>query len=1352
MKNEKFYLGLDVGSDSVGWAATDEHYQLLSLNGKTAWGSRIFDEANDAKARRNFRGSGRRMQRRKYRIDLLNSLFSPLIKPIDDNFFFRLAESSYCEEDKIKSHSKYPIFGDQNKEKQFYKNYPTIWHLRAAQVAGKKEAFEDIRYVYMSIHHIIKYRGNFLSMNKFEIGKFDTSLLDKLNEYFKEKVAEIEEVSSDDVDYIFMEQQNYAKFIDVLKNTRTNKIEKKKEIKELLNVYDELKPVIEMFIVLIVGGSIDSTKVDESFEKISIQFNKKYDEQEAAYRNILGDYFSVVEFAKSIFDFISLDSILQGHKHLCDAFASIYNSHKIQLKALKKVVIEIDSKAGHKDEQNRLYSKIFKDENVKNNYASYVHCCSTVDRPASVQDFNKFIINELEPYKELMSSSRDYQMLIQLASDDILLQTISYLSTSVIPHQLHEDELVSIIDNASIYYPSLKDIKEKLVSLFRFRVPYYYGPLNANSKYSNVIRTSNDVITPWNIDSVVNKDETRQKFMRSLTNKCEQLHGENVLPFCSLYYQDFIILNKLNGIKLNGNSIDQKTKLELLNFIFSRKKTTVSQLEKFLKTKHLNNSNAPVVISGINENDPFINDMRVAFASAFDLSKDIDEVERIIYCLTVYTDNKEDAKEVIKKEFKLSIPQLNVVDSVQCKGWGNFSYKLLKGIKYTDSLGVVHSILDLLYDTTDVYMQILNNPEYNFKKSIDRINYEYLGNKTPDQAAEEILDEASPKMRRSVIQSLRIIDEVSKVAGAKPNTIAIEVTRTNKTKKEQVVSRKKELAKFLNGLTKSNDNLIKSQASKTLAELNQIELIKLKGKHLYLYFKQDGLDLYTGKPIAIANVINSSMYDTDHIIPQSLIKDDSLDNLVLVERAVNQRIKGDTYPIPESIRTAEIVRLWKILLEKGGISKKKYSSLIRQTAMSDEELQQFVSAQINVVNQSNILIRDVLAEKYKDSKIIFSKAEYPSYIRKAYNIPKLRDLNDTHHAVDAYLNIVTGTILQSVYGDMRVIKAKAASKTNFTYNMEKTLDRYFNDESLKNLVLTNCLSRHDFLLTYRISYQDSEFYEQKIKKAGKCAAAIPVHTSQDNPLSDVTKYGGYTGLVLEYHVVATISGGKKQRKILVAVPRLLSATYGKDEKKLASKLVPTIELKKGEVATLDLSKKIYPNQKVLINGCYYLLCTKGEVQVSLKPITPIYLDLDLSNYYKELESKATTLEQYDGQSFEYFTDKEQKNKFVLSKDKNYSLLLVLLQYSQNPIYDYCPMISKLRKLIGEEFKNEFYAKTIGKQYKVLESIIALYGRKSKAISSIVPNLCLKYKTALLSDEVSLINDSISGLYSNKVKI
>ena len=48
---EKFYLGMDIGTESVGMACTDEQYNLLRAQGKALWAVRLFDEAKDAMER-----------------------------------------------------------------------------------------------------------------------------------------------------------------------------------------------------------------------------------------------------------------------------------------------------------------------------------------------------------------------------------------------------------------------------------------------------------------------------------------------------------------------------------------------------------------------------------------------------------------------------------------------------------------------------------------------------------------------------------------------------------------------------------------------------------------------------------------------------------------------------------------------------------------------------------------------------------------------------------------------------------------------------------------------------------------------------------------------------------------------------------------------------------------------------------------------------------------------------------------------------------------------------------------------------------------------------------------------------
>ena len=53
-KRGDYYLGLDMGTDSVGWAVTDMDYRIPKFKGNAMWGVRLFDESNTAEERRLF--------------------------------------------------------------------------------------------------------------------------------------------------------------------------------------------------------------------------------------------------------------------------------------------------------------------------------------------------------------------------------------------------------------------------------------------------------------------------------------------------------------------------------------------------------------------------------------------------------------------------------------------------------------------------------------------------------------------------------------------------------------------------------------------------------------------------------------------------------------------------------------------------------------------------------------------------------------------------------------------------------------------------------------------------------------------------------------------------------------------------------------------------------------------------------------------------------------------------------------------------------------------------------------------------------------------------------------------------
>ena len=60
MKTENYFVGLDIGTDSVGYAVTDDQYALCKFKGEPMWGVTLFEEAQLAMERRSYRTARRR--------------------------------------------------------------------------------------------------------------------------------------------------------------------------------------------------------------------------------------------------------------------------------------------------------------------------------------------------------------------------------------------------------------------------------------------------------------------------------------------------------------------------------------------------------------------------------------------------------------------------------------------------------------------------------------------------------------------------------------------------------------------------------------------------------------------------------------------------------------------------------------------------------------------------------------------------------------------------------------------------------------------------------------------------------------------------------------------------------------------------------------------------------------------------------------------------------------------------------------------------------------------------------------------------------------------------------------------
>ena len=151
----------------------------------------------------------------------------------------------------------------------------------------------------------------------------------------------------------------------------------------------------------------------------------------------------------------------------------------------------------------------------------------------------------------------------------------------------------TIIENQSKYYPFLKDKapsfpdgkteEYKIVSLLKFKMPYYIGPLSQPNDYVRDDKRDNHwvqfkgennqgIINPWNFSQIVDLEGTADKFISNLTNYCTYIFGENTLPKESLIFQAYKVLNDLNNLKVNGSLISKEDKDYIIQNVYLKKK------------------------------------------------------------------------------------------------------------------------------------------------------------------------------------------------------------------------------------------------------------------------------------------------------------------------------------------------------------------------------------------------------------------------------------------------------------------------------------------------------------------------------------------------------------------------------------------------------------------------------------------------------------------------------------------------------------------------------------------------------------------------------------------------------------
>ena len=323
---------------------------------------------------------------------------------------------------------------------------------------------------------------------------------------------------------------------------------------------------------------------------------------------------------------------------------------------------------------------------------------------------------------------------------------------------------------------------------------------------------------------------------------------------------------------------------------------------------------------------------------------------------------------------------------------------------------------------------------------------------------------------KAVNETRKILNELIRRYGS-PEYINIEVADDlGRSFKERA-----KIIKRINDNKKEKDKIANKLIELGLRKEGEVKPFDIE--RYRLWEEQEGKDLYTGDVIPVEKIL-SGIYDVDHIVPFSLILDDTLQNKALVNLGVNRQQKGQQVPLGylSSADKEDYLKRVNTLFKKKKISIKKYKYLTLSNLYGNRDLlSEWKSRNINdtryitrfLVNylSANLLFNSDKAKNVFGVKgIITSRMRRLWFNKKTWGDEQKNRDNNLHHAADAivianltpaYLEIASDKIkLDRIYKDYH----KRISEEYLTYlgkAVNKMVKYYgFNKECAEKLLAT----------------------------------------------------------------------------------------------------------------------------------------------------------------------------------------------------------------------------------------------------------------------------------------------------------
>lgn len=289
-----------------------------------------------------------------------------------------------------------------------------------------------------------------------------------------------------------------------------------------------------------------------------------------------------------------------------------------------------------------------------------------------------------------------------------------------------------------------------------------------------------------------------------------------------------------------------------------------------------------------------------------------------------------------------------------------------------------------------------------YDKACESVGFDFKGHERRPQLYlpannQEMQDITSPVVRRSIAQTIKVVNGIVRMMDHSPVFAKIELAR----EMAKDFTERHEMMQSMEENAARNERLMKRLKEEFhVTQPTGLDLVKLK-----LFEEQMGKCAYTLKTLEIIRLFEKGYAEIDHIIPYSISFDDSYNNKVLVTAKAN-RDKGNRLPL-EYLQGEEKER-FIVYTQNAPYRGNKKRNLLKKTITKEDE-RQFKERNLQDTKHMSRFLYNYLNDYLLFDPFITDRKKHvtaingniTAHLRKRWGLSKFRENGDTHHAQDA---------------------------------------------------------------------------------------------------------------------------------------------------------------------------------------------------------------------------------------------------------------------------------------------------------------------------------------------------------------